>query len=65
MNNISFTSRTGSPGETVYDVVNFQTDDKWVEVGVFFFFWKEDYFIIVVAVFHSRSRYIESFGVET
>ena len=45
MNNISF-SRTGSP-ETVYDVVNFQTDDKWVEVGVFFFFWKEDYFIIV------------------
>ena len=36
MNNISF-SRTGSP-ETVYDVVNFQTDDKWVEVGVFFFF---------------------------
>lgn len=35
MNNISF-SRTGSP-ETVYDVVNFQTDDKWVEVGVFFF----------------------------
>lgn len=47
MNNISFTSRTGSPWETVYDVVNFQTDDKWVEVGVFFFFWKEDYFIIV------------------
>ena len=46
MNNISF-SRTGSP-ETVYDVVNFQTDDKWVEVGVFFFlFWKEGYFIIV------------------
>ena len=44
MNNISF-SRTGSP-ETVYDVVNFQTDDKWVEVGVFFF-WKEAYFIIV------------------
>ena len=44
MNNISF-SRTGSP-ETVYDVVNFQTDDKWVEVGVFFF-WKEGYFIIV------------------
>ena len=38
MNNISFTSRTGSPVETVYDVVNFQTDDKWVEVGVFFFF---------------------------
>ena len=36
MNNISF-RRTGSPGETVYDVVNFQTDDKWVEVGVFFF----------------------------
>ena len=36
MNNISF-SRTGSP-ETVYDVVNFQTDDKWVEVGFFFFF---------------------------
>lgn len=47
MNNISFTSRTGSPGETVYDVVNFQTDDKWVEVGFFFFFWKEGYFIIV------------------
>ena len=46
MNNISFTSRTGSPYETVYDVVNFQTDDKWVEVGVFFF-WKEGYFIIV------------------
>ena len=46
MNNISFSSRTGSPGETVYDVVNFQTDDKWVEVGVFFF-WKEAYFIIV------------------
>ena len=47
MNNISF-SRTGSP-ETVYDVVNFQTDDKWVEVGFFFFFsfWKEGYFIIV------------------
>ena len=45
MNNISF-SRTGSP-ETVYDVVNFQTDDKWVEVGVFFFFWKEGYFITV------------------
>ena len=44
MNNISF-SRTGSP-ETVYDVVNFQTDDKWVEVGVFFF-WKKGYFIIV------------------
>lgn len=37
MNNISF-RRTGSPGEIVYDVVNFQTDDKWVEVGVFFFF---------------------------
>lgn len=50
MNNISFTSRTGSPGETVYDVVNFQTDDKWVEVGILFcfvFFWKEGYFIIV------------------
>ena len=49
MNNISF-SRTGSP-ETVYDVVNFQNDDKWVEVGVFFFFffffWKEGYFIFV------------------
>lgn len=38
MNNISFTRRTGSPWETVYDVVNFQTDDKWVEVGFFFFF---------------------------
>ena len=37
MNNISFSFRTGSPGETVYDVVNFQTDDKWVEVGDFFF----------------------------
>ena len=36
MNNISF-RRSGSPEETVYDVVNFQTDDKWVEVGVFFF----------------------------
>ena len=35
MNNISF-RRSGSPEETVYDVVNFQTDDKWVEVGVFF-----------------------------
>ena len=47
MNNISF-RRSGSPEETVYDVVNFQTDDKWVEVGVFFFFfWKEGYFIIV------------------
>lgn len=45
MNNISF-RRSGSPEETVYDVVNFQTDDKWVEVGVFFF-WKEAYFIIV------------------
>ena len=36
MNNISF-RRSGSPEETVYDVVNFQTDDKWVEVGFFFF----------------------------
>ena len=46
MNNISF-SRTGSP-ETVYDVVNFQNDDKWVEVGVFFFF----FFFLERGLFH-------------
>lgn len=43
MNNINF-RRTGSPGKTAYDVVNFQTDDKWVEVGVFFFFSKRRLF---------------------
>ena len=46
MNNISF-SRTGSP-ETVYDVVNFQTDDKWVEVGVFFFFGKRAISLLLI-----------------
>ena len=46
MNNISF-SRTGSP-ETVYDVVNFQTDDKWVEVGVFFFFGKRTISLLLI-----------------
>lgn len=48
MNNISFTSRTGSPGETVYDVVNFQTDDKWVEVGFFFFFGKRAISLLLI-----------------
>ena len=48
MNNISFTSRTGSPVETVYDVVNFQTDDKWVEVGVFFFFGKRTISLLLI-----------------
>ena len=31
MSYISF-SRTGSPKETVYDVVNYQSDEGWVKV---------------------------------
>lgn len=35
MSDIRFRRRTGSPIETVYDVVNYQADDGWVEVGDF------------------------------
>lgn len=33
MNDIWFSMKTGSPREIVYDVVNFQGVEGWVEVG--------------------------------